>query len=141
MGQELRGDDAAGVLVANHLAILLANRPDMLVINAGPAPENFTGPLRRFNPALVVLIDAAQMGGESGEISWLEADQLDGFAGSTHTLPPNVLASYLAAETGCQVALIGIQAGDMELGARPSPAVLQAAEEVARGIVEALGES
>ena len=111
MGQELRGDDAAGVLVADHLARLLVNQPDRLVINGGAAPENFTGPLRRFSPALVILVDAAQMGGQPGEIRWIEADQLDGFTGSTHTLPPKVLASFLKAEIGCQVELIKISGG------------------------------
>jgi hydrogenase 3 maturation protease len=109
-----------------------------LVIDGGSAPENFTGPLRRFNPALVILVDAAQMDGQPGEIFWIDADQLDGFTGSTHTLPPKVLASYLAAETGCQVGLIGIQGGNMEFGTEASPVVQRAAEDVARGIVEVL---
>ena len=40
-------------------------------MEAGPAPENFTGPLRRFRPDLVLLVDAAQMDAEPGTIGWL----------------------------------------------------------------------
>ncbi|MDD5368562.1 MAG: hydrogenase maturation peptidase HycI [Anaerolineaceae bacterium] len=140
MGQELRGDDAAGVLVAKHLATLLAHQADRLVIDGGSAPENFTGALRRFNPALVILVDAARMGEQPGEVFWIEADQINGFTGSTHSLPPTILASYLAAEIGCQIGMIGIQAGDMEFGTRVSPAVQLAARVVAEEIVTVLSE-
>lgn len=109
IGNELNGDDAAGVRVVRELAARLPATPGVLLIDGGIAPENFTGPLRRFRPDLVIEIDAALLDeppGTTRAIDWREAD---GLSASTHTLPPSVLASYLVSETGCEVRLIGIQ--------------------------------
>ena len=53
IGHELCGDDAVGVRLAGMLRPLVTGNERLLVIEAGPAPENFTGPLRRFQPDLV----------------------------------------------------------------------------------------
>ncbi len=62
IGQELRGDDALGLEIARRLQKKLSGREDVLILLAGPAPENFTGALRRFAPQRVILVDAALMG-------------------------------------------------------------------------------
>ena len=94
IGHQLRGDDAAGVMAARALKQLYGQVPDrrLLVVDAGPAPENCTGPLRRFDPDLVILIDAAEMNEAPGTIRWLAWQETSGLSASTHTLPPYVLA-------------------------------------------------
>lgn len=81
----------------------------MSLIDAGPAPENCTGPLRAFAPDLVLLIDAAQMGEEPGTARWLAWQDTTGISATTHTLPPYMLAKFLTADLGCDVALLGLQ--------------------------------
>lgn len=143
LGHELRGDDAAGVAVARALPAQPAFRalctPSafLLVIDAGPAPENFTGPLRRFAPDLVLLVDAAQMNEPPGTVGWLAWQDTSGLSASTHTLPPHIFASFLTAELKCAVALVGIQPADTTIGARLSPAVQIAVDGVARALAEA----
>jgi len=136
IGNELNGDDAAGVLAARTLAARTEPREDLLIVEAGVAPENFTGTLRRFRPDLVLEIDAAEMGKAPGAAVWLDWRETDGLSASTHTLPPSVLASFLASDLGCQVALIGIQPAETGLGIPVSPAVtggiLQVVAELAR---------
>ena len=61
IGHELRGDDAAGVRVARALQSRFPTSDALVAIDAGSAPENHTGALRRFKPDLVLLIDAAQI--------------------------------------------------------------------------------
>ncbi len=134
IGHELRGDDAAGVIVARGLTPILASRDGFLVVDAGPAPENFTGHLRRFKPDLVLLVDAAQMQETPGTIRWLDWRETSGVSASTHTLPPYVLSEYLVSELGCQVALLGIQALDTSLGAPLSTPVKQAVESIVQNI-------
>lgn len=109
IGSELRGDDAAGLEVARRLRPSAADRENLLVIEAGPAPEAFTGTLRHFRPELVVLVDAARMDTSPGSVLYLNWREVDGFRGSTHTLPLSTLASYLEKEIGCEVWLLGIQ--------------------------------
>jgi hydrogenase maturation protease HycI len=138
-GQELRGDDGVGPLIARRLSEKAAGRSDLLVIDGGPAPENFTGLLRRFEPDLVLLIDAALMGLAPGAARLLDCIDNDGYTPSTHTTPPNLLASYLVYELGCQVALLGIQPAEMTLGVQTlTPCVEQAAQVIVRTLTEML---
>jgi hydrogenase 3 maturation protease len=123
IGSELNGDDIAGVRIARLLIPRLAGSRKVLVIDAGLAPENFTGVLRRFAPSLVILLDAAQMDEPPGTVRWLAWQAAGGLSASTHTQPPSTLAQYLIAELGCQVALLGIQPASLEPGSPLSPQV------------------
>ena len=96
------------------------------MIEGGHAPENCTGAIRRFAPDLVILVDAAEMGDPPGTIRWLDWHEAVGLDASTHSLPPSMVARYLAAELSCEVALIGIQVQDTSLGAGISPPVRRA---------------
>lgn len=138
VGHELNGDDAAGIAVARSLAGLPAPHNRLLVIDAGPAPENTTGLLRRFGPDLVLLVDAAQMGEPPGAIRWLDWRETDGISASTHTLPLHLLARYLVTELGCDVALLGIQPAANTLDAPLSPAVSRAVASIVADLSAAL---
>ncbi len=138
VGNEMAGDDAAGVRVARLLDKRLRHNPDRLVIVAGTAPENTTGALRRFCPDLVLLVDAADLDREPGSTAWIDWDQTTGFSASTHTLPLHVFARYLSNEMGCRVGLIGIQPKQTEYTAGMSPQVAQAAEKTAKRIADLL---
>lgn len=112
IGNELSGDDAAGIAVTRALHSKLRNHPmapSFSIIEAGTAPENITATLRRFDADLVVLVDAAQMDQAPGTVRWCDAESAEGFGASTHTLPLNLFALYLQSEIGCEVKLLGIQ--------------------------------
>ena len=150
VGQELNGDDAAGVRVARALLKRQragssdAPRPapfSLLVVEAAHAPENCTGAVRRFAPDLVLVVDAAEMGDPPGTIRWLDWREAAGFDASTHTLSVSMLARYLIAELSCEVGAIGIQAQDTSLGAPVSPPVRRAIGSVCRGLTTLLLEA
>lgn len=109
IGNELSGDDAAGVVIVQHLHKALSHRENLLFIEGGLAPENFSGLIRKFSPHNLLFIDTANMGGKPGDIDFFGMEELDGLSFSTHTLPPAILAEYLAAECSCTVKLLGIQ--------------------------------
>jgi hydrogenase maturation protease HycI len=139
IGSDLRGDDAAGPAVVRALASQLGDSHDHVrLIDAGAGPENFTGPVRRFDPALVILVDAALMGDAPGAVQWLAWEDTVGLSASTHTLPPYLLAKYLTGETGCTVAVIGIQPSGNGLGDPLSPPVAAAVEAVSAALAAAL---
>ena len=138
IGHELCGDDAVGVRLAGMLRPLVAGNERLLVIEAGPAPENFTGPLRRFRPDLVLLVDAAQMNAGPGTIGWLDLRSVGGISASSHTLPLHILVSYLVAELGCEVALIGIQPEQTFADLPLTPSVQAAAQTVVQALLESL---
>ncbi len=123
IGHELRGDDAAGVVLARTLQELVPRDDRLLVVDAGPVPENVGGLLRRFAPDIVLFVDAAQIGEEAGAVQWLAWEDITGLSASTHTLPLHVLAAYLRDELGCEVALLGIQPADTTFAMSLSPDV------------------
>jgi hydrogenase 3 maturation protease len=128
IGNEFRGDDAAGVLVARALPARETNADagHILIIQAGHAPENVTGDLRQFAPELVLLIDSADTGEEAGAISLIPMEQIEGMSASTHSLPLSMLVRYLTLELNCEVVLLGIQPKSIELGEIVSAEVTQA---------------
>lgn len=144
IGNELNGDDAVGVIVANRLIRSIledsqANTIDEhLIIPVGQMPENYTGKLRTFHPNLVILVDAAQMNAAPGTVECLKWQDTIGMSASTHSIPVSLLSRYLSFELGCDVCLIGIQPGSNEFGEGLSLHVAQAAEVVVRGLRELL---
>jgi hydrogenase 3 maturation protease len=118
IGNALRSDDAAGTLVAGALleSRLLQDLETVLVMDAGHAPENGTHQLRRFEPQVVLLIDAAEMGETPGTIRLIETAAIDGMSASTHSLPLSMLANYLVLELNCQIAVLGIQPASTDVG-------------------------
>jgi hydrogenase 3 maturation protease len=132
MGNELDGDDAAGIQVARRLQIALTGCDHITVIDGGNAPESYTGKIRQFAADFVLLVDGADMDQPPGTVAWLDWQETDGLSGSTHTLPLHVLSNYLVMEFGCQVALLGIQIQqlNMTLGDPLSPRVAAAVDEV-----------
>ena len=136
IGHELCGDDAAGIRIAGLLRPLISADGRVLVVEAGPAPENFTSVLRRFKPDLVVMLDSALMGEQPGAVRWLDWQDTEGVSASTHTLPLHIFASYLTAELGCSMALIGIQPGQTFADAPLTPPVQAAAVTVAGALAD-----
>ncbi|MFB3852429.1 MAG: hydrogenase maturation peptidase HycI [Vicinamibacterales bacterium] len=139
VGNELNADDGVGVRVVRELGRMLPARSDVLLIEAGGAPENFTGAIRRFQPDTVIIADAAAMGDKVGAIRWIDWRASDGFSGSTHTLPPSVLARFLMETVGCDVVLLGIQPASVEFDQPMSAAVEAAAREAARQLSARIG--
>jgi hydrogenase 3 maturation protease len=141
VGQELRGDDAAGVLVLRRLMESARKNPsksevnqsqgeEPLLFEAGPLPEAATGVLRRYLPDWAVFIDSAEMGEPPGTIRWVDPEQAEGFTGSTHTFPLSGLGKYLSSELGCRVAILGIQPKNLEFDSPSSEEVNRAIEEI-----------
>lgn len=134
IGNEMRGDDAAGILVVRALNLRVANFEGLRIIEGGHTPENATADLRKFSPDLVLLIDAADMGKEAGSIALIPMEQIDGMSANTHSLPLSMLARYLTLELDCEVALLGIQPKSIEMGEPVSREVNQAVSDIAEEI-------
>jgi hydrogenase 3 maturation protease len=128
VGNELMGDDGVGMHVVRALRERAGARPDLAVFETGTAPENFTGPLRRFRPTVTILVDAADLGERPGAVAWADWQASDGLSASTHTLPPSVFARYLVEALGSHVLLLAVQPETFEFGQPLSPAVQAAVE-------------
>jgi hydrogenase 3 maturation protease len=122
VGNELRGDDGVGVYIASRL-----NGKN--VINAGVAPENFVGKIKRMRPERIVIFDALDFGGRPGDVRIVDARKTEGLKVSTHSLPLSFF-SKLFGKT--EIYVVGIQPKSNEFGSKMSREVKKSAEELIR---------
>ncbi|HKZ90298.1 MAG TPA: hydrogenase maturation protease [Thermoplasmata archaeon] len=107
VGDELLPADRLGVLAARAVGRL--RLPNLGVFEAGPVPEAFTAPIRRYEPDHVLLVDAADMGSPPGTLAVIGASEIQATRLSTHALPLSVVMAYLEQTTGAPATLVGIQ--------------------------------
>ncbi|MHB8135861.1 MAG: hydrogenase 3 maturation endopeptidase HyCI [Anaerolineaceae bacterium] len=114
VGNELNGDDSAGVLVSRRISQSIQNSKFIYNVEGSISPENYTAPIRRFKPDWIWLIDAADFNQKPGAVRILPLDQVNGVSNFTHGLPLNVLAEFLQKETNSVIFLFGIQPLNVE---------------------------
>jgi len=131
IGNPLRGDDGAGP----HLIELLRRTgAEVVLIDAGPAPERHLGEAEASAPDSVLLVDAVDWGAAPGEIAFFEEESLPQRACTTHDVSLRLIMQYLRAQTGARVGLVGIQPAQTAYGAELSAPV----EESVSRLVECL---
>ena len=135
IGSELRGDDAAGLLVAKHLTS--ANEGATLKVFIGEtAPENLTGEIKRFKPTHILIVDCADLGKKAGHAELIDPEDVKGISFSTHRLPTKILTDYLKKSLNCQSYIIGIQPDSIEFGRKLSKQVEKAAKAISKIVKE-----
>ena len=130
IGNDIRGDDAFGVIVAERLKGMIED-PNVLVINCGEVPENYTGKIKEFNPDLVVFVDAVDFRGEVGEYIVADPEGTIGEAVSTHGLPLKFVTQFMKTMVKAEFILIGCQPGSTGLFEEPSELIKERAERLA----------
>ena len=152
IGSELRGDDIAGLLVAQQIeetitkqtisphstrpdkSGLAQGKPEIRVFIGETAPENLTGEIKKFQPTHLIIIDAAEFNKEPGHIEIMEPETIGGTSFCTHSLPLAVIIGYLLESFKFQAIIIGIQPKTLTFGAQPTKEVIAAAKHIAKAI-------
>lgn len=114
VGSELRGDDAAGLIVIRELDRLVSEGPAFRVLayeghEGSSAPENMTGAISFFKPTHILVVDAADIGLAVGECRKVELCDISNTSFSTHSLPLKVIMDYLERATGASLVVLGMQ--------------------------------
>ncbi len=129
VGSELCGDDAAGMAVAKNLAES-ALPPEITVFMGSTAPENFTGQIKKADPQYLLVVDAAYLDRETGAVSLVDSETIDGMGFSTHMLPLKVMFAYLRREMDVHILCLGMQPGGTDFASPMSEAMAAAVREV-----------
>ncbi len=137
VGNTGKGDDAAGVRAAQSVRKRLAGkgRGRVGIFIGHEVPENLTGPIRRFAPSHVLVIDAASGGYAPGSVFLVDPDTMAAEDVSAHRTPLSVLARYLGETMGCSVTILGIEPGSFAPGSRLTTSVRKAVDSVSGTIV------
>ena len=115
VGNDMDGDDGAGPYAYKYASEHLPR--GWKAINAENVPENYTAVIRRERPELLVILDAADMGMEPGEIRRIPKEKIGLLTMSTHSMPLSIFMGFLEESAG-RVVLVGIQAdkGNLNFG-------------------------
>jgi hydrogenase 3 maturation protease len=132
VGNSLRGDEAAGPLVAT----LVGPTSRLTVIDCGETPENYLGVIARLKPEKVIVVDAADFGGGAGDVRIAVRQEIGGYAIPTYAPRLTTFTDYVEAQTGAETFYITIQPESVEFGRSMGCAVAAAA----RGLAEAINE-
>lgn len=114
IGNSLRRDDGLGVEFVNRLSRMAPR--NVIAVDCGTVPETYVGPIRRFHPTHILMVDAADIGSEPGSARLILPDEIIGLTLSTHSLPLSVFADYLKEQTHARIALLAVQPKDTEFG-------------------------
>lgn len=134
VGNALKGDDALGPALVGRIA----GRTRAVTIDAGSAPENHTRAITRERPDTILIVDAVDLDGQAGEAELLREEDIMKGGFSTHTISPHLFIQYLAAETGADIYLLGVQPKDVAFGSGISEPVMRALDDIERLLVTAL---
>jgi len=131
VGSSLRGDDAAGSLLARRLS--RARVSGVLVLDCATTPESFTDKVGEFGADHVVIVDAVEAGLRPGEVVVVTPSELAGATFDTHHPSLKLLAAYLERALGVKVLIVGVQVKKVELTVEEE---LSSEVEEAVGVVE-----
>jgi hydrogenase 3 maturation protease len=123
VGNILKTDDGLGVEIIRRLGPLSKN---VLTVDCGTVPESYLGPIVKFGPSHVLIVDAADIASTPGETRLVQPEEISGLGLSTHALPLSVFAEYLKNRIGADVALLAIQPKTIDFGDALSPEVQEA---------------
>lgn len=131
LGNELRGDDGAGILFGN----LLGEQTSLNVVNGGDAPENFTGIIVEKCPDIVLIVDAMNFNGKPGDIKLVSGENLEKDSVSTHG-SLRLFVDYLEKMTGAQILVLGFQPFSTGLGEKISPEVSESVRKIVKHFID-----
>ena len=112
IGNELRGDDGAGVVVGRKLAGTVPWR----VHETQTVPESFLMKIVADKPESMILVDGLHFGAAPGAVELVEAGQVGGQGPSTHGPAPLAFLEVFRMFHACRQAVLGIQLERTDFG-------------------------
>ena len=133
IGNTLRGDDGFGPALIERLK----GKIKATCLDAGNAPENFTGKIVREKPDTILIVDALHLGLSPGEYGILKKDEILNCGLTTHDISPKMFIEYLENETSADIYILGVQPKSLSFGEEMSDSVKKTVEELTELIKDA----
>ncbi|MBP2142957.1 hydrogenase 3 maturation protease [Methanococcus voltae] len=103
-------------------------KDNLVLLDSGVVPENFTDLIKTEKPSKIVIVDAALMHKEFGTIDLIDENQLATVGFSTHALPLSVLIKYIKSNIDTDISIVGFEPYSLEFGttlSKESECILQ----------------
>ncbi len=131
VGRRARGDESAGLLVAERLRELIGG--DRVVV-AEDRPENYTEYIRRVNPSRILYVLSTRSGGAPGETRLVPFEEHERVL--LHESPMETLSHFLSNTLDVEMRLLLIEPKTV-LGDE-SPGMVRTAKRVAAEIADSI---
>ena len=112
IGNILRGDDGFGPALIGRLK----GKVKAVCLDAGSAPENYTGKIVKEKPDTILIVDALHLGLSPGDYEILKKDEIAKSGLSTHDISPNMFIEYLEDQTKADIYMLGVQPKNLSFG-------------------------
>jgi hydrogenase 3 maturation protease len=133
IGNLLKRDDGIGPHFVRKFEV---RSPKSETIDAGSAPENYTGKIRQLKPDTLVIVDAVDFGEKPGNIRIVEEEKIKTQSLSTHSISLKTFIDFIKADLpDLKVVLVGIQPKEVNFGEGLSPEVEKAVDELCTSLV------
>lgn len=129
VGNELKSDDGVGPFIIKRLKEENVENSNLLFIDAGTVPENFTGKIRKENPTHLIIVDACLMDSNPGDMKIVDKDEFANIGISTHSMSLSFFVRYLEKDTEIRIIFVGIEPETMDWGVKPTPNIEKSADE------------
>ncbi len=116
IGNRLRGDDGAGVILAEELAA--GGYSPTLIVHG--TPENYLRKIAEMSETLRLWVDVINWNASPGEFRVFTLEDIGQYAVSTHNFSPVVLVEYLNSMKAVPDVFLGIQPRSLSLGSELS---------------------
>lgn len=134
IGNIMKGDDGFGPALIKRLD----GKIKAVCIDAGSAPENYTGAISKQNPDTILLVDAVHLDLAPGQYEILKPQDILKSGFTTHDISPRMFIEYLESQTKARIFLLGIQPQNISLGDEMSDNVKKALAEIESLIKETI---
>lgn len=127
IGNLLRGDDGFGPALIK----LIEGKVEAICIDAGTAPENYSGKIVKLEPDTILIVDAVQLNTQAGVYEVLRKSDILNCGFTTHDMSPKLFIEYLEKETKAGIFMLGVQPKTVRFGEEMSSEVSGALNEIA----------
>jgi len=134
IGNTFRKDDGIGPWIIERLGDKNLSESHYFTIDAGTVPENYASVIKRENPDTLIIIDAADMDLQPGEIRIISREKIPELSVSTHGMPLSIFLDYISDFVGKSI-VIGIQPAVVEFGEGITPIVTKSAGNIIDAII------
>lgn len=137
IGNEIRMDDFVGVKIVQELQDKVSK--EVSLIECETVPESFMDEIVELKPSHVLLIDAAILGLEPGEIRLYDVEKVVNVPSiSTHMLPLRVFCDYITQMAQTKLALLLIEPKNTEFGEGLTEDIAKSASRIVETLLKVL---
>ncbi|MFH1825713.1 MAG: hydrogenase maturation peptidase HycI [bacterium] len=137
VGNSLKKDDGVGPAAIAEIKNQKSKiKNNVVLLDCGTVPENYTGKIKKTQPDTLVIIDAVDFQGRAGEVRVFEVEKLAINNFSTHGISLKTFVGFLKEDLPqLNVIIVGVQPKEVAFGEGLSPEIKKAVDKLCTSFI------